>query len=73
MLEMGLPELRQARIRRTVNCLDKLAYTSERSGLTFRPLSPRRQYRFRFVWKKYQMLSPASELFLRAMKAAFAE
>ena len=54
-------------------CLDKLADTSERSGLAFRPLSPRRQYRFRFVWKKYQMLSPASELFLRAMKAAFAE
>lgn len=35
------------------------------------PLSPRRQHRSRFVWKKNQVLSPAAELFLRSMKARF--
>ena len=53
-------------------CLDRLADTSEHSGLTFRPLAPRCKYRFCFVWKKYQLLSPASELFLNNMKALFA-
>ena len=52
-------------------CLDRLADTSERSDLTFRPLTPRRHYRFRFVWRKYQILPPASELFLKRMKACF--
>ena len=51
-------------------CLDRLADTSEHSGLTFRPLTPRRQYHFRFVWKKYQVFTPAAELFLKRMKRA---
>lgn len=51
-------------------CLDRLTDTSEHSGLTFRPLTPRRQYHFRFVWKKYQVFTPAAELFLKRMKRA---
>ena len=54
-------------------CLDRLADTSEHSGLTFRPLTPRRQYRFRFVWKKYQVFTPAADLFLKRMKAAMGD
>ena len=50
-------------------CLDRLADTSEHSSLTFRPLAPRRQYRFRFVWKKYQVFTPAAEVFLRQIRA----
>ena len=49
-------------------CLDRLADTSDRSLLTFRPLAPRRQSRFYFVWKKYRILSPAAELFLQRMQ-----
>ena len=52
-------------------CLDRLADTSEHSNLTFRPLAPRRQYRFRFVWKKYQILTPAAEVFLQKIRAVF--
>lgn len=52
-------------------CLDRLADTSEHSRLTFRPLTPRRQYRFRFVWKKYQVHTPAAEVFLRRIRSAF--
>ena len=52
-------------------CLDRLADTSEHSRLTFRPLTPRRQYRFRFVWKKYQVLTPAAEVFLRRIRSVF--
>ena len=52
-------------------CLDRLADTSEHSGLTFRPLEPRRQYRFRFVWKKYQILTPAAEVFLQKIRTVF--
>ena len=52
-------------------CLDRLADTSEHSSLTFRPLTPRRHYRFRFVWKKYQIFSPAAEAFLRRIKTTF--
>ena len=52
-------------------CLDRLADTSEHSTLTFRPLAPRRQYRFRFVWKKYQIFTPAAEAFLRNIRTTF--
>ena len=52
-------------------CLDRLADTSEHSNLTFRPLAPRRQYRFRFVWKKYQVLTPATEVFLQKIRLTF--
>ena len=52
-------------------CLDRLADTSEHSNLTFRPLAPRRQYRFRFVWKKYQIFTPAADVFLQKIRIAF--
>ena len=52
-------------------CLDRLADTSDHSALTFRPLAPRRQYRFRFVWKKYQVFTAASDLFLRRIREVY--
>ena len=52
-------------------CLDHLAETTEHTGLTFRPVYPPMANRLRLVWKKYQIFSPASELFLRRMKQQF--
>ena len=52
-------------------CLDHLADTTEHTGLTFRPLYPQQVNRLRLVWKKYQIFSPAAELFLRRMRQAF--
>lgn len=47
---------------------DKLADTGERSELCFRPLIPVLETRLYFIWKKYQMFSPAAELLLEMMK-----
>ena len=52
-------------------CLDHLAETTEHTGLTFRPVYPPMVNRLRLAWKKYQIFSPASELFLRRMKQQF--
>ena len=52
-------------------CLDHLAETTEHTGLTFRPVYPPMVNRFRLAWKKYQIFSPATELFLRRMKQQF--
>ena len=52
-------------------CLDHLAETTEHTGLTFRPVYPPMVNRLRLAWKKYQILSPATELFLRRMKHQF--
>lgn len=52
-------------------CLDHLADTTEHTGLTFRPLHPPVTNRLRLAWKKYQIMSPAAELFLRKMKQQF--
>ena len=52
-------------------CLDHLADTTEHTGLTFRPLYPPMVNRLRLAWKKYQIFSPAAELFLRRMKQQF--
>ena len=52
-------------------CLDHLAETTEHTGLTFRPVYPPMANRLRLAWKKYQIFSPAAELFLRRMKQQF--
>ena len=52
-------------------CLDHLADTTEHTGLTFRPVYPPMVNRLRLAWKKYQIFSPAAELFLKRMKQRF--
>ena len=54
-------------------CLDHLADTTEHTGLTFRPLYPAAVNRLRLAWKKYQIFSPAAELFLRRIRHQFGE
>lgn len=51
--------------------LDKLAHTSEDSPLCFRPLMPPLESGMNIIWKKYQVFSPAAELFLERMNEAF--
>lgn len=51
--------------------LDKLANTSEDSVLCFRPLRPKLESGLNVVWKKYQVFSPAAELFLKTLKERF--
>ena len=48
--------------------LDRLANTSENSILCFRPLRPRLESGLNIIWKKYQVFSPAAELFLERLK-----
>ncbi|MCM1334273.1 MAG: LysR family transcriptional regulator [Eubacterium sp.] len=43
---------------------DKLADTSEESGLCFRPLNPPLETRMYIIWKKYQIFSTIAEKFL---------
>lgn len=52
-------------------CLDKLVNTTENSSLCFRPLSPVLKVDVSMVWKKYQVFSKASELFLQRLKESF--
>lgn len=54
-----------------VIALDKLADTSEESALCFRPLSPRLESGLDIVWKKYQVFSPAAEMFLEELRRSF--
>lgn len=54
-------------------CLDHLADTTEHTGLTFRPLTPPLEIRLHLAWKRYQIFSPASQLFLNQLQAAFRE
>ena len=51
--------------------IDKLANTSESSNLCFRPLWPKLESGLNIIWKKYQVFSPAAELFLERLKARF--
>ena len=52
-------------------CLDHLADTTENTGLTFRPLNPPMVNHLRLSWKKYQIFSPAADLFLKRMRRHF--
>ena len=51
--------------------LDNLADTSEDSTLCFRPLEPKLESGLNIIWKKYQVFSPAAELFLNRIKERF--
>lgn len=51
--------------------LDKLANTSQSSRLCFRPLNPRLESGLNVIWKKYQVFSPAAQLFLNGLKETF--
>lgn len=52
--------------------LDRLANTSANSSLCFRPLTPTLESGLSIVWKKYQVFSPAAELFLKKLKEKLA-
>lgn len=47
--------------------IDKITNTSESSNLCFRPLSPFLDSGLNIIWKKYQVFSPAAELFLERL------
>lgn len=47
---------------------DRLVNTGEESELCFRPLIPVLETKLYFIWKKYQVFSPAAELLLNEMK-----
>lgn len=49
-------------------CLDKLVNTSETSRLCFRPLEPRLEANLSIVWKKYQVFSKATEIFMHKLQ-----
>lgn len=53
--------------------LDGLVNTSEHSNLCFRLLEPRLEAGLNIVWKKYQVFSPAAEIFLKKIQEAFGE
>ncbi|WP_297828074.1 LysR family transcriptional regulator substrate-binding protein [uncultured Desulfovibrio sp.] len=53
--------------------LDGLVNTSEDSNLCFRFLEPRLESGLNIVWKKYQVFSPAAEIFLQKIQEAFGE
>ena len=50
---------------------DKLADTSEESGLCFRPLEPTLETKMYIIWKKYQVFSPIAELFVKELCGRF--
>ncbi|NYB72847.1 LysR family transcriptional regulator [Sedimentibacter hydroxybenzoicus DSM 7310] len=52
-------------------CLDKIVSTSEDSGLCFRPLKPQLEARWHIVWKKYQIFSKSTEVFLKRLQEEF--
>ncbi|PAD20878.1 LysR family transcriptional regulator [Terribacillus saccharophilus] len=51
--------------------LDKIVNTSGESNLCFKPLEPRLESGLKLVWKKHQVFSAASDLFLQAIHAKF--
>ena len=53
--------------------LDELANTSEGSSLCCRPRWPRLESGLDIVWKKYQVFSPAAELFLSRLREMIEE
>lgn len=53
--------------------LDNLADTSKGSNLCFRPLEPQLESGLNIIWKKYQVFSPAAELFLNRITERFSD
>lgn len=54
-------------------CLDGLINTTGDSDLCFRPLSPRLEVGLNLVWKKYQIFSRATELFLNQLQTVISD
>jgi len=54
-----------------VFALDNLSNTSKTSNLCFRPLKPAMTANWDIIWKKYQVFSPASKLFLEKLQEKF--
>lgn len=52
-------------------CLDKIINVSGESNLCFRPLKPSRVASMNLVWKKYQVLTKATEKFLLTCRELF--
>ena len=59
-------------ISRQPLCLDKIINTAD-SPLCFRPLEPRLEVGLVLAWKKYQVFSKASEIFLANIQASLTE
>lgn len=53
--------------------LDKIANTSDESGLTFRPITPTMSEPITVIWKRETNLSPVAELFLNRLQASIAD
>ncbi|MFE4144150.1 LysR family transcriptional regulator [Peribacillus sp. YIM B13472] len=51
--------------------LDKIVNTSSDSNLCFRPLEPRLESGLNIVWKKHQVFSAATDMFLKEIQAKF--
>jgi len=49
-------------------CLDKIIRISENSDLCFRPLEPRLEVGLNIIWKKYQVFSKPSKIFIERMQ-----
>lgn len=47
---------------------EHLTDTSEKSGLCFRPITPKLETNMYIIWKKYQIFSPIAELFLKKLR-----
>lgn len=54
-------------------CFDKIINVSGDSNLCFRPLEPEITAKMYVVWKKYQVLTKAAELFLQKLREAAGE
>lgn len=52
--------------------LNNLANTSKSSSLCFKPTEPQIECSWALVWKKYQVFSPASKLFLEKLQEMYA-
>ena len=52
-------------------CLDNIVNTTGESSLCFRPLSPALESQVNLVWKKHQVFSKPSGLFLDTLKSKF--
>lgn len=52
---------------------DHLIDTSQGSGLTFRPLSPRLETELYLIWNRYQTFTPIAEQFLTQVRRSFAQ
>lgn len=50
--------------------LDKIANTSDESGLTFRPITPAMKEPITVIWKNETNMSPVAELFLNRLQAS---